>query len=1085
MRLLIMIGAFFICTDLLPMDMPNKVGEGQSNAKKPRLVLLAPEIPPTMSAADKELLEASAAGDEARVLKALAHEANINARDAVNRTALYIAATNGHEGVVRLLLERGAQREAANKNGATPLFIAAQRGHEGVVRLLLEGGAQREAANKDGATPLYIAAQQGHEGVVRLLLERGAQREAAQKDGATPLYIAAQQGHEGIVRLLLDGGAQKEAAQKDGLTPLHMAAQDGHEGVVRLLLDSGAQIEAATKDGVTPLHIAVQQGHEGVVRLLLERGAQREAANKNGATPLYIAAQRGHEGVVRLLLERGAQREAAQKDGATPLYIAAQQGHEGVVRLLLERGAQREAAQKDGATPLYIAAQRGHEGVVRLLLEGGAQREAANKDGATPLYIAAQQGHEGVVRLLLDSGAQREAATKDGVTPLYIAAQQGHEGVVRLLLEGGAQREAATKDGVTPLHIAVQQGHEGVVRLLLDSGAQIEAATKDGVTPLYIAAQRGHEGVVRLLLEGGAQKEAAQKDGLTPLHMAAQDGHEGVVRLLLYRGANSNARTNRGVTPVMMAAHPQGHFNVVHEILSHPQAAVNAANAGGQTALALARATNRADVAQLLYRYGAEDFGRGGLPQAPAEMPESEREQHRRQMILERVVINPLHRAAASGNFQEVEKNVGMNPPLNEIQEALLYAAGRGHAHVVNRLLRAGADPREALKVMKTILQRSFLAPEERRQYEVIRTMLVNRLPALMERILENPELHATLIGRRFYELPRERRELLVSREEHLIRGIQAGRLDEVRSDLQAGTDPNARDAQGNTALWVAALTQPNQEFIFLLLQNGADPTIPTEGQTLIQWAARRQNPQLVRDLLLFGAHAPEDIIRTYLEGRLVPEAALGRAEELLRLVSDPTIARQEFEVALLYAATQGHETVVRILMTALSDPQPHAQRAVQTILQRRGLSAYDAARYHEMVRILSVMQPMASQRTPEDEQLLQAIHNGNPVDVAAALDAHADPNAQDPEGRVAIDIAAHHKDSEKAAAMVTLLIERDAFPNPVVDHQGRTLLMEVLNRPTIATLIVAELQRRGILGGVLQRPEIRVHKRLFDVPGE
>jgi len=63
----------------------------------------------------------------------------INQRDCVGNTPLSWAARNGHEGVVKLLLEReDVDPNYPGVNDLTPLGYAAVKGHERIVKLLLE-----------------------------------------------------------------------------------------------------------------------------------------------------------------------------------------------------------------------------------------------------------------------------------------------------------------------------------------------------------------------------------------------------------------------------------------------------------------------------------------------------------------------------------------------------------------------------------------------------------------------------------------------------------------------------------------------------------------------------------------------------------------------------------------------------------------------------------------------------------------------------------------------------------------------------------------------------------------------------------
>jgi ankyrin repeat protein len=70
---------------------------------------------------------------------------------------------------VRLLLDAGAQVNASGERKVSPLMIAAQLGHDDVVALLIEWGADPSQKAEGGLTALDLARMGKHPSTVKLL----------------------------------------------------------------------------------------------------------------------------------------------------------------------------------------------------------------------------------------------------------------------------------------------------------------------------------------------------------------------------------------------------------------------------------------------------------------------------------------------------------------------------------------------------------------------------------------------------------------------------------------------------------------------------------------------------------------------------------------------------------------------------------------------------------------------------------------------------------------------------------------------------------------------------------------------------
>jgi len=349
----------------------------------------------------------------------------------LRRTALSWAAAMGHEGIVRLLLERASskpdgtdgwwgrtprvvkrvwRRRYVNPNrpdkyGQPAVQLAAEEGHEGVVELLLGRNDVKPNMPDDfGQTPLSSAAAKGHDGVVRLLLGReGVNPDMPDKNRRTPLSWATGKGHDGVVELLLEREEVNPGMpDKLGQTPLLWAAKHGHDGVVKRLLGrEDINPNMRDNDGQS---WAVKWEYDRVVELLLGReDVNPNMVDNNGRTPLSWAAMNLNNRGVELLSGReDINPNMPDNGGQTPLLWAARHGRDEVVKLLLGReDVNPNIPDNDSGTPLSWAARHGHDEAVKLLLgREDVTPGVANKAGLTPLSLASEKGHEGVVKLL-------------------------------------------------------------------------------------------------------------------------------------------------------------------------------------------------------------------------------------------------------------------------------------------------------------------------------------------------------------------------------------------------------------------------------------------------------------------------------------------------------------------------------------------------------------------------------------------------------------------------------------------------------------------------------------------------------------
>jgi len=149
----------------------------------------------------------------------------------------------GNSTFVKVLIILDADVNAKNQLGWTPLFVAAHTSHEKVVQLLIIKGAKIDpkGVTPSGDTLLHATARGGIKNLVEQLIHKGADVNAKNKAGETPLFWAVDKSQGKVVQLLIAKGADVNTKDEKEETPLQLAIRIGHKETADLLRKHGAK----------------------------------------------------------------------------------------------------------------------------------------------------------------------------------------------------------------------------------------------------------------------------------------------------------------------------------------------------------------------------------------------------------------------------------------------------------------------------------------------------------------------------------------------------------------------------------------------------------------------------------------------------------------------------------------------------------------------------------------------------------------------------------------------------------------------------------------------------------------------------
>jgi ankyrin repeat protein len=338
-------------------------------------------------------------------------------------TALLYAARGGCSDCVEALIAAGADPNVPTPEGVTPLMIALDNDHNGVAKLLLDRGANPHLWDWWGRTALYIVIDRKSGGS-----SGGLQLGAAAIGGGRRAAPVARGGvsYMDIVTALL-------AADVDPNPQLnmHRPSRGGN---------SGRFIDPLLNTGCTPLLRATMAGDMEVVGALLAKGANPNI-NAMGLTPFLVAAGVGTGS------GRGGTGLAAQAAAGGPVNMP-------LVELLVQHGADvnaqvtgtktysmriaRAPSTNEGMTALHVAAAAGRTDLVRYLLEHRAKTDIADASGRKPIDLAGAGARAPAAGGSANAGTPAAA----GAPPAAAAGGRGSANAaeIRALLEAASLR---------------------------------------------------------------------------------------------------------------------------------------------------------------------------------------------------------------------------------------------------------------------------------------------------------------------------------------------------------------------------------------------------------------------------------------------------------------------------------------------------------------------------------------------------------------------------------------------------------------------------------------------------------------------
>ena len=325
---------------------------------------------------------------------------------------------------LRLICEKGADVNVEIDDEEYPRAIFHAITHPGMMKILIENGAELNVTNAKGFTPLYVLCERcDNVNTGRMMVEKGAN---VNPESCRPIYVAVNNRRMNLAMFLKESGACINGSEN---TPsiLQVAISINDPYMCKcILLWKDLRIDWTYRQvGKNMFHrIAHNKGYEIFNALTNSRRSDpikiKEALNsstltvpsKGDTTPLYYALP--DISLVQLMIQKGADIHRLNFARCFSQYYSDKL----VIKFLLSKKCNL-GDRFEGKTAIWMAYEKGSVEYLNLLTRYGGNINSLNDEEMAPIHDACLKGLIDIVETLLKLGASLELTSGIGKNAEY------------------------------------------------------------------------------------------------------------------------------------------------------------------------------------------------------------------------------------------------------------------------------------------------------------------------------------------------------------------------------------------------------------------------------------------------------------------------------------------------------------------------------------------------------------------------------------------------------------------------------------------------------------------------------------------